>query len=299
MLTSTPGRGGAVPVDEFTGAVMARLVGVEAGTTAEIDLPPPGWAHRHTFYQIVYVAEGRGVHHIDCEAYELHPGTLFFLRPEQVHSWDYADPPTGVIIVFTEEFLHSQRSREDVSRVSELFNDLADVGELRLAPTDTRRIVPILKDIVREYRAGEDDCRSVMQAHLHIFLARAHRLLPGSSERRMTSRSTLLVRQFTELVTQRRGPFQTVRQYSESLGVTPSHLAETVKSSTGRTPGQIIRGAQTVEAQRLLLHTDKNIAQIAYELGFKDTAYFGRFFKRETGVTPGEFRRSAREVAAA
>jgi AraC-like DNA-binding protein len=139
-----------------------------------------------------------------------------------------------------------------------------------------------------------------MQAYLHVLLARAWRLLPVGGFNGVTqNRSALLTRQFIELVTHRDGPFQTVREYSDRLGVTPSHLAETVKAATGRTPGQMIRSAQTVEAKRLLLHTDKNVAQIAYELGFKDTAYFGRFFKREAGVTPGEFRRRARAAAAA
>jgi AraC-like DNA-binding protein len=137
-----------------------------------------------------------------------------------------------------------------------------------------------------------------MQACLHVFLARAHRLLPGRLEQPSMSRASLLVRQFTELVSRRADPFQTVREYSDALGVTPSHLAEIVKSSTGRTPSEIIRQAETVEAQRLLLHTERNVAQIAHELGFKDTGYFGRFFKRETGVTPGEFRRNARAAAA-
>ena len=107
------------------------------------------------------------------------------------------------------------------------------------------------------------------------------------------------MRHFNDLVTHSNGRRQRVRDYSDLLGVTPSHLAEAVREVTGRTPGQIIRDAQIAEAKRLLRHTDKTIGEIAYSLGFNDSAYFGRFFKREAGVSPGEFRRHVRLVDAA
>ena len=296
-----PGReGGELPIADFEREQLSRLIGMEADSIAGSTLPESGWAHRHTFYQIAYITGGRGSHVIDCRSYPLRPATLYFLRPEQVHFWDYRAMPSGYVLAFSEEFLFSQPHRDDVARDAEIFHDLADAAQLCLSVSQAREILPIIKEIVREYHTAENDYRSVMQAYLHVLLARARRLLPAAApDGAHSGRSGMLVRHFTDLVAQRVGPFQTVREYSDRLGVTPSHLAETVKDVTGRTPGQTIRGAQTVEAKRLLLHTDKNVAEIAYELGFKDAAYFGRFFKREAGVTPGEFRRHARAAASA
>jgi AraC-like DNA-binding protein len=292
--------GAELPIAGFEREPLSLLIGIEADSIAESTLPASGWAHRHTFYQIAYITAGHGSHVIDCNSYPLRPATLYFLRPEQVHFWDYRAMPSGYVLAFSEEFLLSQPHRDDLARDAEIFHDLADAGQLCLSPIPAREILPIIKEIVRECHTAEADYRSVMQAYLHVLLARARRLLPAAApDGGQSSRSGLLVRHFIDLVTQHAGPFQTVREYSDRLGVTPSHLAETVKEATGRTPGQIIRGAQTVEAKRLLLHTDKNVAQIAYELGFKDTAYFGRFFKREAGVAPGEFRRDARAAASA
>lgn len=288
-----------LPIADFTGELISRVIGMEADSIAESPLPESGWAHRHTFYEIAYITGGRGSHVIDCRAYALRPATLYFLRPDQVHFWDYRSPPSGYVLAFSEDFLLSQPHRDDITRNAEIFNDLSDAAQLCLSAAQSREILPIVKEIVREYHTARDDYRSVMQAYLHVLLARAWRLLPaGRGNGAELSRSVMLTRHFTHLVTHRDGPSQTVREYSDRLGVTPGHLAETVKVTTGRTPGEIIRGAQTVAAKRLLSHTDKNVAQIAYELGFKDTAYFGRFFKREVGVTPGEFRRQARAGAA-
>jgi AraC family transcriptional activator of pobA len=293
------GDGAELPIADFTGELISRVIGMEADSIAESALPESGWAHRHTFYEIAYITGGHGSHVIDTRAYPLLPATLYFLRPDQVHFWAYRSPPSGYVLAFSEDFLLSQPHRDDITRNAEMFNDLADAAQLCLSTAQSREILPIVKEIVREYHTAKEDYRSVMQAYLHVLLARAWRLLPpGRGAGAGLSRSALLARHFTHLVTHRDGPSQTVREYSDRLGVTPSHLAETVKVTTGRTPGQIIRGAQTVGAKRLLAHTDKNVAQIAYELGFKDTAYFGRFFKREVGLTPGEFRRQARASAA-
>jgi AraC-like DNA-binding protein len=268
---------------------------MSADTIDHCALPEPGWAHRHTYYLVAYITRGSGTHVIDCHSYALRPATLYFLRPDQVHVWEYDSLPSGYVLAFSEDFLRAQPNRDGLARYAEIFSDLADVAALRLSPAQARTFRPIIEELVHEYRESAQDHSSIMQAYLQVLLARAHRLLPASVDHKPgASGSGPLVRRFTDLVAHSNGAHQTVRDYSDRLGVTPSHLAETVKDVTGRTPGQIIRQAQIVEAKRLLRHTEQNMAQIAYELGFKDTAYFGRFFKREAGITPGEFRRGAR-----
>ncbi|MBY8850498.1 helix-turn-helix domain-containing protein [Saccharothrix sp. MB29] len=83
-----------------------------------------------------------------------------------------------------------------------------------------------------------------------------------------------------------------VRAPADRIGVTPGHLTEVVKAATGRTPSQLVREARTREAQRLLARTDLSVRQVAGRVGFADPAYFCRFFRREAGTSPGEFRRS-------
>ena len=61
---------------------------------------------------------------------------------------------------------------------------------------------------------------------------------------------------------------------------------------TGRSPVQYIRNIRLVHAKKLLEDPEITIAHVAYDCGFSDPAYFGRVFKQEFGVTPGEFRSS-------
>ncbi|MDK1474692.1 helix-turn-helix transcriptional regulator [Streptomyces sp. 549] len=85
-----------------------------------------------------------------------------------------------------------------------------------------------------------------------------------------------------------------IAEHAARLGVTGGHLTESVRRATGRTPGQLLREARTREAKRLLSAGDLTVRQVAGRVGYPDPAYFSRFFRRETGMTPGAFRHAHR-----
>ena len=83
---------------------------------------------------------------------------------------------------------------------------------------------------------------------------------------------------------------RSLEDYARQLNVTQNHLNDTVKAVTGKTPGTLIRERIIKEATQLLLHTRLSIAEICYMFNFTDPSYFTRFFKRYTGMTPGQYR---------
>ena len=81
-------------------------------------------------------------------------------------------------------------------------------------------------------------------------------------------------------------------RYAEALGLTPERLNRLVRAETGRLPLDLVQERLTREACRHLTYIAAPISRLAWELGFEDPAYFCRFFKRQTGLTPRDFRRS-------
>lgn len=77
--------------------------------------------------------------------------------------------------------------------------------------------------------------------------------------------------------------------YAEQLGITPKRLNEILKERIGVTLNQFIANMIVLEAKRRLVLVDKNVNDIAFELGFKEQAYFSRFFKKHTGITPSAY----------
>jgi len=131
--------------------------------------------------------------------------------------------------------------------------------------------------------------------YLHIMLKKLNRLYIVDHPDEHSARTSSLVRHFNQLVSEHFLTEHSVQDYARRIGISTSHLRDTVKAVTGYAPGQIIRQKLVLEAKRLLSHSNATVADIGYRLNFKDPSYFGRFFKRETGMCPVAFRQQIRE----
>ncbi|MCG6492856.1 AraC family transcriptional regulator [Kitasatospora sp. A2-31] len=242
-----------------------------------------GFPHRHSFFEIVHVTGGRGAHVLDLVHLPLHPPQLCVIAPGQVHHWADAEGLTGRVVLFNEDFLlgHPQ--------------DLAALRSLAVRPglplgDRAGPIGTLLADMEHEYRSCEPGYPGVLRASLHILIVRALRAALPGADGAAPGRSAELASAFTRLIAEPGRGWRSVASCAQELGVSPGHLQTLVKQATGRTPGRLIRQQQTLEAKRLLACTDLTVRQVAREAGFGDPAYFCRFFRRETGMTPGEFR---------
>jgi AraC family transcriptional activator of pobA len=234
--------------------------------------------HRHTFHELVHVTGGTGTHVVDLARWPLRPPHFGVIAPGQVHQWAGVRGLTGHVVVFTDDFLLDHPAdRERLRRLSERpwleLDERADAAVSRL-----------IADLEEEHRYGEE---SVLRALLHVLVVRVGRLL-GTPE---APHAGAVATEFTRLAGNPDLGLWSVSAHADRIGVTPGHLTEAVKAATGRTAAQLLREARTREAQRFLLRTDLTVRQVASRVGFADPAYFCRFFRRETGLSPGDFRR--------
>jgi AraC family transcriptional regulator, transcriptional activator of pobA len=104
-------------------------------------------------------------------------------------------------------------------------------------------------------------------------------------QRQIGQFKTLLDRHFRE--------HRPVQSYAESLGMTAGQLSRICREVLGMSALDVINARLVHEAQRELVYTVSSVKQLAAELGFDDDAYFSRFFRRHTGLSPREFRAQA------
>jgi AraC family transcriptional activator of pobA len=78
--------------------------------------------------------------------------------------------------------------------------------------------------------------------------------------------------------------------YADKLAMTPDRLNDHVKRVSGVTAGHLIRQRVLTEAKRALVFTGQPIQEISHDLGFADPSHFARFFRKQTAMTPQEFR---------
>lgn len=107
---------------------------------------------------------------------------------------------------------------------------------------------------------------------------------------RITKPESVLLKQFFQLVSDNYIERRTVNEYAELLSITPKYLSEYIKTATGQNALFHIHQRIIAEAKSLILYTDLDIAEICYQLNFSDPANFNKFFKKNTGVTPLEYR---------
>ncbi|MFE6223937.1 MULTISPECIES: helix-turn-helix domain-containing protein [unclassified Streptomyces] len=239
------------------------------------------YPHRHTFYEIVHVVAGTGVHVLDTERYAVRPPQLGVILPGQVHRWEGVHGLEGSLVLFTPEFLVGGVGDE------ELLRRLGERPWADLDPAAHARTTLLMEELAEEYRRGDDGFAGVLRSLLHVLLVRAARM-PGG---RVVAPPRGLAGDFLALAGRAAAEGLSVRECAGRLGVSAGHLNEAVRAATGRTPAALLREARVREAQRLLVATALSVRQVAARVGFQDPAYFCRFFRREVGCSPGDFRK--------
>jgi len=84
-----------------------------------------------------------------------------------------------------------------------------------------------------------------------------------------------------------------VSRYAEQLGLSTERLNRLLRTETGRNAQALLHARLAREACRWLVHVAAPVSKLAYDLGFEDPAYFCRFFKRHTGLSPRAYRQQA------
>ncbi|TVL89518.1 helix-turn-helix domain-containing protein [Streptomyces sp. SAJ15] len=240
--------------------------------------------HRHTFYEIVHVTAGTGTHVLDLVRWELRPPHLCVIPPGQVHHWADVRELDGTVVLFTEDFLLDHPGDRALLR------RLGERPWLGLDASAHARTARLMTELTEEYRQGSAGFETVLRSLLHILVVRTARLC-GSGAAPPPTRPGAVAEEFARLVARTETAVWSVRECAERLGVTPGYLTEAVRAATGRTPARLLREARACEAQRLLISTELSVRQVATRTGFADPAYFCRFFRRETGTSPGDFRK--------
>ncbi len=162
----------------------------------------------------------------------------------------------------------------------------------RLTTQEARRLAGTLSIIEQELKADAPGAQEVIRHHLALLLLAIWRLANPGAERKQPS-PRAIVRGFVHLVELHIRDHWTINEYAGALGVTADRLNSAIRRATGRTPMELIHSHLISEALTMLDGSGLQIAAVAEALGFTDPAYFSRFFKRITGISPRAHRAGA------
>jgi AraC family transcriptional regulator, transcriptional activator of pobA len=154
---------------------------------------------------------------------------------------------------------------------------------------------PHFEDVFAAYESSNDNTHTIASVKLLALLYHLKEFTNAFTqwEQDFTAPQQILFQKFMQLVNNYYIEKRTVEEYAELLFVTPNHLSQSVKAASNKNALSFINERIMTEAKSLILYTDFDMAEIAYQLNFSDPANFGKFFKKHADVTPLEFRKEA------
>ncbi|MBN8856336.1 MAG: AraC family transcriptional regulator [Sphingobacteriales bacterium 50-39] len=250
--------------------------------------------HRKDYYFMALIKSGSSRHWIDMTPYSLKPDTFYFTVPHQVHLKEEMTPLTGIIVCFTSDFLATdyEGSLRSLPIIQNPFNG----HELSLDEGDLLFVQDILEKLLVEYDTKSDWQHTMLLSYMRILLVYLSRLYLEQLSERGQGEDRQLLKKYLAKIEESYRQLHEVADYASQLHISPGHLGDVIKEQSGKPAITHIHERLTLEAKRLLFHTDQVIKEIAFHLGFEDASYFSRFFKRMTGHTPQAYRDNFREM---
>jgi AraC-like DNA-binding protein len=247
--------------------------------------------HRHDFYHVVWVESGCGTFIRDGQSCPVRPGSLIFVPPGQVHTWQWKQTLQGYLLSFEPASLFSQKDRpyRVLHELAQWSTSAKDQGQVNDTVSDLLRAR--FEDLAREFGSNEEFRDDMLRAQVTALLICLHRLCVGRVPIEIQEHFSPLTSRFLSLLEREEGKLHRASHYLSALSVSSRTLVNAVLSETGKSPSAWIRDRTLLEARRLVTYTDLTISEIAYRLNFQNVSYFVRFYRRQAGLSPGAARR--------
>lgn len=246
--------------------------------------------YRYEFYMLICVTEGMCTQWIDFEPIPCKEGTLIVVTPGQVHNFGQDENWDGWVILFREEFLLP--ATLTLSELNLTFDFGGTPNRLTLSNTELHRAITLIEQMVQDslIQAAKEDVHILLRYQLYAFVTWLN-IIHKQKMTPTTSQVSQKFLKFRELVEKNYAKLNHVSDYAALLNCTEKTLTRVTVAAVGISAKAFISARISLEAKRLLMHTDYLISDIAERLNFQETTHFSKFFKRETGCTPVEFRK--------
>jgi AraC-like DNA-binding protein len=282
------------------GAARVSLMRLDRSSMGGLDA---GHAHSHDFLLLTYFEQGGGSLRLGTHEWDVEAGDVYVVAPGEVIG--VGDDPEGLAgaegwgVFFPPDGLGTQAPDALLSwRAHPLLLPFARgvaSGAQRLkVPAEER---PVWSErfsaLDRELRERRDGAQEAAVAHLTLLLVDLSRLAADVVGDLRLQDEPLLAEVFG-FIEQRYCEGISLKDVASAVSLTPGHLTTVVRRKTGRTVQEWIAERRMAQARRLLVETDLTVDEIGGKVGYRDSTYFVRSFRRAHGVTPLRWRRAGR-----
>ncbi len=257
--------------------------------------------HKHHFFELIYVLEGKGFHNINNNEYEFGRQDVFLLTPEDLHAFRITNPCVFCIIDFTASFFSKtfarQNEKMDMSdffrQLEYIFHNHHDVRGNLIADTDKAIFDVLIRQLLKEKDSNETYGKIIIQNIVFLLL----HLIARNIEHNVISSSMTLnpknkIHGIIVYIQQNIYNKELIKleNIAAYFNKSSDYLNRYFKSQTGSNLREYILHYKLELVQTRLKFSDLNISEIAAEVNFTDESHLNKAFKKEHGLTAKQFR---------
>ena len=239
--------------------------------------------------------EGETSVSFNLHEFKLKKDSIFIFTPKnvlQVNSQQYFKAD---VIAISPDFM--RRINIDIKNMMPLFLKFVENPALTLTPKESRSMRGMIAQIERETRGPEthfsfDIVSGLIAATIYKVGDIMYHYLAEHPEGQNNShnRAEEYFKQFTHLLGEHFREERSVGFYARQLCITPKYLTTLIKRISGQSVSEWIDNYVILEAKTLLKYSTMSIQEIAYYLNFPNQSFFGSYFKRNTGMSPSQYK---------
>lgn len=234
--------------------------------------------HRHNFFEIIWFEKtnDESILHIDFEKFSVTNHSICVLLPGQVFKMNLNGEQGHVLAISKEIFEEICLAKSiQIKPILPFIINRENIENCRLLIT-----------MIREEYQGKSRNNFIKALLKALIVLLTEKLSLQKSKNTDLQRIEFL----TDLINENYTSQKDTDFYAESLNITTHHLNYIVRKLRGSTVKKLVFQRIILEAKRELSYGQKNIKEIAYQLGFTDSSYFSRLFKKQTGISPEIFK---------
>ena len=263
------------------------------------DMPKEG--HKHMFFELVYIISGTGTQCINQNQFKYHAGHMFLITPEDCHSFTIETTTEFFFLRFNDIYIKSKAFHsEDVERLEYILNNANhQPGCILKNLSDKTLVKPITEAIIREYVNRDLYNKELIQQLVNTLIVLVARniakYLPEIVDEKTEEKALDIINYIQKNIYS--PELLRTEVMSTVFGISDKYLGKYFKKHTNETIPQYIGNHRMKLIEARLKFSDKRITEIAEEFGFTDESHFTKFFRKNNGMNPSEYRRELTKTA--
>lgn len=254
--------------------------------------------NRRDFYKILFITKGVGLFSLGTRTYYIDEPMILFIHPNEIISWkNLSDQSAGYYVLFKKRYIDAHPTLKSAMDNYKLFADTAkSIIYVQKWAEDT--INGLFLKMQQEEIIGGMLAEDAMMAYIQLIMIESMKGADfptpdavNEEFRHIHDFFRLLESQTSDINYNNPVKMRTAKEFADNLSLHPNHLNVLLKKHTGQNVSTHIKNRLLEESKALLVQTDWTLQEIGYCIGFADQPNFSQFFKKNTGITPNEFRR--------